>query len=302
MSAPSTHDGELAVQRRAGEGRSTPAYGPEIPREFATFIRGQRMVVIGAADVDGDVWATILTGGAGFADPVDPTTLVFGVLPAPGDPLRDAFEVERDCGMIALASSEQRRIRVNGRVHRDGGRLVMRTRQVLRNCPKYIQRRELDEVAESVAPVPAEATAGTELTAGQEDWIAEADTFFIASRSADHGADASHRGGPPGFVSVAGPRELCWPDYKGNSFYMTFGNLALDPACGLVFVDWSRGRTLHLTGTARVEWDERSAPGALRTVRFGVKRVVQVDNATALRWRFIEYSALNPTNYEDGIS
>ncbi|WP_261566380.1 pyridoxamine 5'-phosphate oxidase family protein [Frankia gtarii] len=296
MTRPALHEGELAVQRRAAEGRRTPAYGPVISGDFVDFIRRQRLAVIGAADAADDVWATILTGAQGFADPLDATTIALRDVPPPGDPLHGAFELARDCGMIMLDPGARKRIRANGRVRRVGDRLVMHTEQVLRNCPKYIQQREPVADAE---PAAAQATCGTAITAVQRQWITDADTFFIASRTIRHGADASHRGGPPGFVTVAGPRELTWPDYKGNSFYMTFGNLELDPTCGLVFLDWSRGRTLHLTGRAWVDWNDRSVLGALRTVRFQVKHVVQVDNATALRWRFVEYSPVNP-NLKEG--
>jgi hypothetical protein len=212
-------------------------------------------------------------------------------LPAPGDPLRAAFDRPRPAGLLAVDHARCRRVRANGWVRRDGDGLLIRTEQVLRNCPKYIQQRELVADAD---PSPARASLGSELTARQQDWIATADTFFIASWSPDHGADASHRGGRTGFVTVGGATRLSWPDYKGNSFFMTLGNLELNPACGLLFLDWRQGHTLHLTGDSHVDWDDRSAPGAKRTVHFRVRRVVQVDNATVLRWRFLEHSSFNP--------
>jgi hypothetical protein len=255
------------------------------------------MLVLGAADADNTVWATILTGDAGFARPVAERTIRFAGLPADGDPLRTAFDTPRPSAILAVDNVRCRRVRANGPVHRDGDGLVMHTEQVLRNCPKYIQQREL--VADA-NPVRARASGGVELTARQQEWIAGADTFFIASYSPDHGADASHRGGPAGFVTVDGGTRLSWPDYKGNSFYMTLGNLELNPACGLVFLDWQRGNTLHLTGESHVDWQDRSAPGANRTVHFRVRRVVQVDNATVLRWQFIEHSPFNPTETKDG--
>lgn len=292
--AEGTHAGEQAVQRRVGEGgpgRGSPMFGPQIPAAYAEFIAGQRMVVLGAADDDDMVWATVLSGAAGFAKPVGERTIRFSGLPAAGDPLLAAFEVPRASGMLAIDQSRCRRVRANGRVRRDGAGLVMSTEQVLRNCVKYIQKRELVADAE---PVPARATRGAELTARQQEWIAGADTFFIASHSPEHGADASHRGGRAGFVTVDGSRRLRWPDYPGNSFYMTFGNLELNPVCGLLFLDWQRGNTLHLAGESHVDWHDRSAPGAKRTVHFSVRSVVQVDNATALRWQFTEDSPFNP--------
>ncbi|MFJ6675688.1 pyridoxamine 5'-phosphate oxidase family protein [Actinosynnema sp. NPDC091369] len=291
------HEGEQAVRQRVGAVRRPPVFGPELNQGFADFIRAQRMLVIGAADDDGHLWATAVTGPAGFADPVDETTVVLSGEPAAGDPLRGAFAVERDCGTLALDPVTGRRVRANGTLRDHGGRLVLRTEQVLRNCTKYIQKREPVGDADPAEPV---ATTGDALSARQQDWIAGADTFFIASRSPAHGADVSHRGGRPGFVAVSGSRRLSWPDYRGNSFFMTLGNLELDPACGLLFLDWQRGRTLHLTGRALVDWEDASAPGAERTIHFDVTRVVEIGGATALRWKFVEHSPFNPDQDKDG--
>ncbi|GAB3898846.1 hypothetical protein [Microbispora bryophytorum] len=78
-------------------------------------------------------------------------------------------------------------------------------------------------------PVRPAASSWADLGPRRQRWIAEADTFFIASRSPEHGADASHRGGEPGFVTVEGPRRLSWPDYVGNSFYMKLGTCISTP-------------------------------------------------------------------------
>ncbi|WP_329067697.1 pyridoxamine 5'-phosphate oxidase family protein [Amycolatopsis sp. NBC_01480] len=288
-----THAGEQAVQQRVGEGgpgRGSPMFGPEIATGHAEFIASRRLLVLGAA-ADGLVWATILAGAKGFARPVDGRTIRIAGLPADGDPLRDAFEVPRAGGMLALDPARCRRVRANGRIHRDGQGLVLRTEQVLRNCPKYIQQREL---APDAHPARSRAVAGSELTERQREWIASADTFFVASHASGHGADASHRGGRAGFVTVTGSRRLSWPDYRGNSFYMTLGNVELDPRCGLLFLDWSRGNTLHLTGESHVDWHDRAEPGAIRTIHFTIRRVVQVDNATTLRWHPSEASSFNP--------
>jgi hypothetical protein len=133
------------------------------------------------------------------------------------------------------------------------------------------------------------------LTPAQRAWVASADTFFVATRSADGDADASHRGGGPGFVQVLGDTELRWPDYTGNAMLMTLGNLQQDPAAGLLFVDWDSGATLQLTGRATVEWDAAGAlPGAQRTVRFRLQRAVQIDHASPLAWSAPDYSRHNP--------
>ena len=50
--------------------------------------------------------------------------------------------------------------------------------------------------------------------------------MHVARVGVAHGADASHRGGNPGFVRADSPHELSWPDYSGNSMFLTLGNLA----------------------------------------------------------------------------
>ena len=83
------------------------------------------------------------------------------------------------------------------------------------------------------------------------------------------GADASHRGGSPGFVRVAGGR-LWWPDYPGNNMFNSLGNLAVDPAAALMFIDFFSGRTLQLSGAGDVRWDD----AAERSVEYDVRDVV----------------------------
>ncbi|MBD2020206.1 pyridoxamine 5'-phosphate oxidase family protein, partial [Leptolyngbya sp. FACHB-36] len=122
------------------------------------------------------------------------------------------------------------------------------------------------------------------------------DTFFIASLHPTHGADASHRGGYPGFVQVDSER-LVFPDYSGNNMFNTLGNLQVNPSAGLLFIDFEQGHTLQLTGSATIVWEpERIATvaGAERLVEFQVQQVQQTSCASRLRWQFVEYSPANP--------
>jgi predicted pyridoxine 5'-phosphate oxidase superfamily flavin-nucleotide-binding protein len=107
--------------------------------------------------------------------------------------------------------------------------------------------------------------------------IATADTFFIASAFDDgrqsryRGVDVSHRGGEPGFLKFDGQQRLLIPDYTGNNFFNTIGNLTLDPRVGLLFMDFDSGETAHLTGTAEIVWsNEEELPFA------GVERMIRV--------------------------
>ena len=131
-------------------------------------------------------------------------------------------------------------------------------------------------------------------------FIAEADTFFIASRSAQldqaessQGLDVSHRGGRPGFVRVVSQNELCFPDYSGNLLFNTLGNLEVDARAGLLFIDFQSGRRLHIIGGARICWDVpetmRSA-GVERLIFFDIERLVNRDHAFPHSFDFVSYS------------
>ncbi|WP_151771172.1 pyridoxamine 5'-phosphate oxidase family protein [Streptomyces abyssomicinicus] len=294
------HPGELAVQERAGLATqaafSLGGIGDTVPPVAREFLAGQPMIVLGAADERGRMWATLLTGPEGFLRSPDPGTLVVHAPPAPGDPLAAAFVDGRTvrAGLIAVEPATRRRMRLNGRARRDGDEIRVALDQVIANCPKYLQRRQLESRA-SARPHGAVTTAA--LGAAQQAAIVAADTFFVATASVRGDADASHRGGNPGFVQVLSPTLLRWPDYVGNAMFLTLGNLHLRPEAGLLFPDWETGSLLHLTGAARTVWDETETvrhPGAQRLVEFSVAEVREVADGSPLRWSKPQYSRFNP--------
>jgi predicted pyridoxine 5'-phosphate oxidase superfamily flavin-nucleotide-binding protein len=300
--APATwHAGERAVQVRVGEaGRADRSLGgirAEIPPVAAEFLLSQRILAAGGRDAAGRVWCSLLAGPPGFARARDARTLDVAALPAPGDPLAGAFAAgPAAIGLLALEPQTRRRMRVNGTAQVAGGGLQVHTDAVYSNCPKYIQVREVTEEAGTASAAPRRAV-GAELTGPQRAFVSAADTFFIATAEPGGGADASHRGGSPGFVSVRDATTLSWPDYTGNSMYMTLGNLELDPRAGLLFVDWDGGATLQLTGRATVDFSPARAaaiPGAHRVVDFAVDEVVELSGRPLAAWRLVEPSRFNP--------
>ncbi|GAA2477986.1 pyridoxamine 5'-phosphate oxidase family protein [Streptomyces gobitricini] len=286
------HHGSLAVQDRVGVreladhvGRSI---GPGIRPVAAAFLELQPMVVIGAADEDGRVWSSLLTGRPGFVRATGPASVsVAGGVPD-GDPLAAALaRGSTPVGTIALDPRTRRRMRLNGTARPTRRGLAIDAERVFSNCPKYLQKRDLYAPAPGSAPVAVRY--GARMTPDQADLVRAADTFFIATLAPGHGADASHRGGNPGFVTVTSPTGLSWPDYPGNAMFLTLGNLETDARAGLLFLDWATGTTLQLTGTARTLFD-----GGDRTVRFTVDRVVEAEGASPLRWSPPAYSPANP--------
>jgi uncharacterized protein len=80
----------------------------------------------------------------------------------------------------------------------------------------------------------------------------------------------SHRGGCPGFIRTAADGAIVIPDYHGNSFFNTLGNLTLHPRAGLLFIDFAIGDLLLLVGAAEIVWDSgevHELPGAERVWR-----------------------------------
>ncbi|MFI5533297.1 pyridoxamine 5'-phosphate oxidase family protein [Kitasatospora sp. NPDC051853] len=297
------HRGELAVQDRAELSRqagfSLGGIGTVIPPVAAEFLAAQPMVVIGGTDRDGRVWATQLSGAPGFLRAPDERTLSVAARPGPQDPLAEVLAGPARIGMIAIEPATRRRMRINGRSVPDGDGLRVDLDQVIANCPKYIQKRDHRPLlpGEEGSGRAPRAVDSAELTEAQQRWIRGADTFFVATASDRGDADASHRGGNPGFLRVLSPTRLRWPDYVGNAMFLTLGNLELNPAAGIVVPGWESGSSLHLTGTARTVWDAEpiaEVPGAQRLVEFEVTAVREVSDAAPLRWSAPEASRFNP--------
>ncbi|WP_067546626.1 pyridoxamine 5'-phosphate oxidase family protein [Nocardia crassostreae] len=289
------HPGELAVQERMGQADIAQRVGrmirADIPAAAAEFLAAQPTVVVAAADDAGRLWASQLVGPAGFARAAGARTIVVDALPVPGDPLAESLRTTRHIGMIALQPQRRRRMRVNGVAEPTAAGLRVTTDQVYSNCPKYISRRGIESWSEGGAVTVLRAT---ELDPAQQQALSVADTFFIASADRDGNADASHRGGNPGFLQVLSPTRLRWPDYRGNSMFMTLGNIAAGPRCGLLVLDWRTGATLQLTGTAEITWDEATfTPGAQCSIDFTLTEVVEI-SGTPLRWSDPELSPVNP--------
>jgi len=80
--------------------------------------------------------------------------------------------------------------------------------------------------------------------------------FVLASAAPDGTADASPRGGPPGFVLVDGERTLLVPDWPGNNRLDSLQNLVASPGVGLLFLIPGVDETLRVNGSVRISDDE----------------------------------------------
>jgi uncharacterized protein len=193
--------------------------------------------------------------------------------------------------MLVIHLATRHRVRLNGTASvRPDEHIILTTEQVYGNCPQYIQART---VVGEHAPVHTSARTTTHLEARQQGWLAAADTCFLATAHPQAGADASHRGGKPGFMRMEGERQLLFPDYAGNNMFNSLGNITAYPQAGLLVPDFHTGAALQLSGTARILWDDRHIqefPGAQRLVEFDIERVIELPQATLLRFTFDSYS------------
>jgi predicted pyridoxine 5'-phosphate oxidase superfamily flavin-nucleotide-binding protein len=259
------HPGELEAQQRAGGGAAGGAIRDWMPDQHRRFFETLPFVVVATRD-DGWPVATLWTGAPGFVTTPDPRTLQIAVALDPGDPASRGFVAGAPFGLLGIELPTRRRNRANGTIAGvDGDVVTIAVRQSFGNCPQYIHPRTLASAASE--PGRSERLAGIDGAAAAA--IAAADTFFVATaaRTAERtgGVDISHRGGPPGFVQIAGDT-LTIPDYPGNRYFNTLGNLMTEPRAALVFVDFARGDLLHVQGAVEIVWsgpevnafDERS--------------------------------------------
>ena len=149
------------------------------------------------------------------------------------------------------------------------------------NCPQYIHIRDIM----TNRAVPQAPELMDRLDPLGHDAIAAADTLFVATSGGAEGVDISHRGGKPGFVR-ADQDTLTIPDFAGNRYFNTLGNMMLDPRAALLFPDFSRGDLLQVQGRTEIVWevpeDERLA-GAERLWRLNATRVWRRRGALPLR-------------------
>jgi ferredoxin-NADP reductase/predicted pyridoxine 5'-phosphate oxidase superfamily flavin-nucleotide-binding protein len=240
------------------------------------------LLALGTLDSQSNPWVTLWGGSPGFSEPlgggfVGTRTLVDSA----HDPVVQALVGETKDGELlqpkdggkmvaglAIDLMTRKRVKLAGKMvagtvqevdvefeedQRDDKapikqnqiQLVMKIDQSLGNCPKYLNQYELQP-----AIVESSLTSETSvLTDNARALISKSDMFFLTS-STPQDMDVNHRGGPSGFVRILSSTAIVYPEYSGNRFYSTLGNLLLYPKIGLAFPDYSTGNVLYITGTA----------------------------------------------------
>jgi predicted pyridoxine 5'-phosphate oxidase superfamily flavin-nucleotide-binding protein len=265
-----------------------------MPEQHREFFEQLPTLLVGRVDVQQRPWASMLAGLPGFIETPDAQHLHVAALPRRDDPLRAQLRVGATLGLLGIEPQTRRRNRLNGRVVAlDDTGFMVRVDQSFGNCPQYIQARAPQWVGDAPSG-PVAQPEGARLSAAAAALVARADTLFIASAAPGQGADVSHRGGKPGFVRVdehAGATRLTLPDFRGNLFFNTLGNIAAHPKAGLLFIDHDSGGVLQLTGAATIIAsgpEVEAFAGAQRLLRIEVDSGVWTPHALPLRWSAAE--------------
>jgi len=297
------HAGEIVMQERAGVREHLAGIGDRVirdhmPEQHRELFRKLPTLIVGSVDAQRRPWASILAGKPGFVHDLDAYRLRIDAQPSAGDRLAEHLAPGASLGLLGLEPQTRRRNRMNGRVTTlDERGFVLTVEQSFGNCPQYIQARTPTWAAAAFASAAPHAVehGGAHLSDKLTAFVQSADTFFIASaapagtaRSA--GVDVSHRGGRPGFVRVDDTPQgsvLTVPDFRGNFFFNTLGNIVANPQVGLLFIDYERGDLLQIGAHAIVieGGDEvRQFEGAQRLLRISVERSVFSSGVLPLRW------------------
>jgi predicted pyridoxine 5'-phosphate oxidase superfamily flavin-nucleotide-binding protein len=159
--------------------------------------------------------------------------------------------------------------------------------------------RRLQDIRETrpIADRLQEVTMRSAFTAEDRAFITSRSMMFVATADAQGHPECSYKGGLPGFVQVLDDRTLAFPDYDGNGMYRSWGNVLVNPAIGLLFLDFEAPRRLRVNGSAQVAADDpliAAFPGAVFIVRVTASMIFPNCPRYLHKMQLVEYSAYAP--------
>lgn len=172
---------------------------------------------------------------------------------------------------------------------------LMFTESVKSAQEEYGSRERLERFTSMAGPNDA-------LSDREAAFIAQRDSFYMATVNQDGWPYVQHRGGPPGFLRVLGPQRMAYADFRGNTQLVSVGNLSSNDRVSLILMDYPHRRRLKVLGHMRVENanavpEEDLAAVALPGYTVQVERVVYIDVA-AFDWNCPQYITQRYTESE----
>jgi hypothetical protein len=101
------------------------------------------------------------------------------------------------------------------------------------------------------APTPGQSKEPDALGPMELEFLSARDSFYMATVSETGWPYVQHRGGPPGFIKVAGPNQIAFADLRGNRQLLSTGNLSVNDRVALILMDYPRRLRLKILGHAR---------------------------------------------------
>lgn len=291
------HAGEAHMQSRWGidtaayDAQSNQMMLPDVNPNEHVFIDSVTYSMAGSVDADGRPWASpLLSTGDGLFTVETSRTVRVREQHSIGDPLYDNLAATGQMGVVYFEHATRRRAKSIGKaaINADGSLTYEMTR-LFGICPKYIFKRIHTPARELTTGTPEQRATLDDTDLAQ---LERSDTIWFGSYG-PHGADVTHRGGNPGFITVVDDRTLVIPDYFGNGMFNTLGNLVLDSRLAITDVDYATGRTVHMTGTATVTPTGLPAPQPQRNVHMTIDEV-RTSFAPMGAWTDVETSRYSP--------
>ena len=227
---------------------------PSCPTQHREFFAQLPFVLVGSVDAAGRPWASVLVGEPGFMQAPDADAAATSRRGrSPATRWRKACEPGAPLGFLGIELHTRRRNRMNGHV------LAMADAQGFRcasSRPWATARSTSRAASPNGCATPSDqrrAARSRPLTAGRRGAPLRAPGRHPVRRHPRAGAEGEHRRAAPtcrtaaaaaGFVRVEDERSFLVPDFTGNFFFMTLGNLQLDPRAGVLFIDFATGDLL----------------------------------------------------------
>lgn len=108
-----------------------------------------------------------------------------------------------------------------------------------------------------------------EVTPELREFIAQRDSFYLGTASADGQPYIQHRGGPKGFLKVLDGNTLAFADFVGNAQYISVGNLDENDKAFIFLMDYVNRRRIKVWGTAEYVEDDQQLLASLADDEYG---------------------------------
>lgn len=238
------HAGQRAIQGEANSVKAADKLSTWVG-PVADYANEADLIVLACAGSDGHCVAA-LSGPPPLAAAHATDGDITVALPAI---LTTQLPADRAWGGIVINPATARRSRVAGIPQPQGEHVELPCTVAFTNCRKYMTPTASTGSAVHMGPTAELPVALTD--AWVVDTMARGETAFLVTATPNGMADASHRGGPPGFLRYdAAQATLAWTEYLGDGMFVSTGNVRLASACALVVLDFDSGDAVRLDGVA----------------------------------------------------